>query len=70
MGSIFEPRHPKKLFDGIIGDINFRDGHWNGFIRTKDYQKGVNERNSRHKSKINYPKPFKYFCDQLSANLK
>jgi len=39
-------RHPKKLFDGIIGDINFRDGHWNGFIRTKDYQKGVNERNS------------------------
>ena len=39
-------RHPKKLFDGIIGDINFRDGHWNGFIRTKDYVKGVNERNS------------------------
>ena len=33
-------RHPKKLFDGIIGDINFRDGNWNGFIRTKDYQKG------------------------------
>ena len=39
-------RHPKKLFDGIIGGINFRDGHWNGFIRTKDYVKGVNERNS------------------------
>ena len=39
-------RHPKKLFDGVIGDINFRDGHWNGFIRTKDYKKGVNERNS------------------------
>ena len=39
-------RHPKKLFDGIIGDINFRDGHWNGFIRTSDYERGVNERNS------------------------
>ena len=39
-------RHPKKLFDGVIGGINFRDGHWNGFIRTKDYVKGVNERNS------------------------
>ena len=39
-------KNPKKLFDGIVGDINFRDGHWNGFIRTKDYKKGVNERNS------------------------
>jgi hexosaminidase len=39
-------RHPKKLFDGVIGGINFRDGHWNGFIRTKDYVKGINERNS------------------------
>ncbi|MBT4414942.1 MAG: hypothetical protein HOC84_01165 [Flavobacteriaceae bacterium] len=39
-------RKPKKLFDGIVGDVNFRDGHWNGFIRTKDYVKGVNERNS------------------------
>lgn len=38
--------HPKKLFDGIIGDLDFRDGYWNGFIRTKDYQEGVNERNS------------------------
>ena len=39
-------RNTKKLFDGIVGDINFRDGHWNGFIRTKDYVKGVNERSS------------------------
>ena len=39
-------KNPKKLFDGIVWDINFRDGHWNGFIRTKDYKKGVNERNS------------------------
>ena len=39
-------KNPKKLFDGIVGDINFRDGHWNGFIRTQDYKKGVNERNS------------------------
>jgi len=39
-------RNPKKLFDGIIGDINFRDGDWNGFIRSQDYVIGVNERNS------------------------
>jgi len=39
-------RNPKKLFDGIIGDINFRDGDWNGFIRSQDYVSGVNERNS------------------------
>ena len=39
-------RHPKKLFDGIVGDINFRDGHWNGFLRTKDYLKGENNRGS------------------------
>ena len=39
-------KNPKKLFDGIVGDINFRDGHWNGFIRTQDYKAGVNERNS------------------------
>ncbi|MDA8733733.1 chitobiase/beta-hexosaminidase C-terminal domain-containing protein [Flavobacteriaceae bacterium] len=39
-------KNPKKLFDGIVGDINFRDGDWNGFIRTQDYKAGVNERNS------------------------
>ena len=39
-------KNPKKLFDGVVGDINFRDGDWNGFIRSKDYVSGVNERNS------------------------
>ena len=39
-------KNPKKLFDGIVGDINFRDGDWNGFIRSQDYVSGVNERNS------------------------
>lgn len=39
-------KNPKKLFDGVVGDINFRDGDWNGFIRSQDYVIGVNERNS------------------------
>ena len=39
-------KNPKKLFDGIVGNINFRDGDWNGFIRSQDYVSGVNERNS------------------------
>ena len=24
--------HPEKLFDGIIGDTDFRSGNWNGFL--------------------------------------
>ena len=39
-------KNPKKLFDGVVGDINFREGDWNGFIRSQDYVIGVNERNS------------------------
>ena len=27
--------NPKKLFDGSLGTINFRDGSWNGFIKEK-----------------------------------
>ena len=33
--------NPSKLFDGVLGSTNFRDGTWNGFLKVSDSESGI-----------------------------
>jgi hypothetical protein len=37
--------HPEKLFDGIIGDTDFRSGNWNGFLSKENSTASVDHGN-------------------------